>query len=296
MSPLHPFPLPLPQGGPPTGYGWEDRSVSHSSTISAFDAGIDRRDRFLGENRCVICGKASRGFLQHCHIVPQSEYDTWDDLWACGWIPELAERYVHHEPCNGLLLCANHCAGFVTYRFFIRFVPTTRKFIFINYSGDAEEQQYHGKVIALDNRDRHAPFPALFIIHEMRVRGFHPFRPLAPAVDDDPPWQDWILSDGVADASGALIRGCPKGSNFGSVAPACAADIQLPQVQPPTDSGSADGKTPLVLNQDVIADILAATRAMPSWKACMVEGMSWSGTAEENSQKYTAMFGLQEET
>ncbi|KAI0260579.1 hypothetical protein BC834DRAFT_1012023 [Gloeopeniophorella convolvens] len=270
MSPLHAFPLPLPTGGPPTGYGWEQRSVSQSSTTTAFDAGIDRRDRFLGKNRCIICGM-SRRYLQRCHI--------WDDLWACGWIPPgQAKHYAHHEPRNGLLMCVQHHAGFDAYMFFIRFVPAV--------------------TVALDSRDRHAPFPALFIIHGMRVRGFYPFRPIAPAVDDDPPWQDWILSDGVADASGALIREHLEDSNPGSVASASAADIQLPQVQPQTDAdgGLGDGKMALALNQDVIADILAATRAMPSWKACVMEGTSRSGTAEENRQKYASMFGLQEET
>ncbi|KAI0263010.1 hypothetical protein BC834DRAFT_888649 [Gloeopeniophorella convolvens] len=141
-------------------------------------------------------------------------------------------------------------------------------------------QQFHGKAIALDSRDRHAPFPSLFIIHEMRVRGFHPFRPVDPAVDDDPPWQDWILSDGVTDASGVLIREHPEGSNTGNTAHTSATSVQLPQAQPPTGTshGLVDGKMLLVLNQDIIADILAATRAMPSWKPCMVEGTSWSGT------------------
>jgi hypothetical protein len=39
----------------------------------------------------------------------------------------------------------------------------------------------------------------MFIIHEMRVRGFHPFQPVAPTVPDDIPWQDWILSNQVFD-------------------------------------------------------------------------------------------------
>ncbi|KAF8338519.1 hypothetical protein F5887DRAFT_982643 [Amanita rubescens] len=50
----------------------------------------------------------------------------------------------------------------------------------------------------------------------------------------------------------------------------------------------------LALNADVIADILAATRAMPSWKACQVEGTDWTGTAEENIQKYISSIGVQD--
>jgi hypothetical protein len=44
-----------------------------------------------------------------------------------------------------------------------------------------------------------------------------------------------------------------------------------------------------VLNADVITDILTATCAMLSWKACQIEGMSWTGTAEENIQKYASI-------
>jgi hypothetical protein len=46
------------------------------------------------------------------------------------------------------------------------------------------------------------------------------------------------------------------------------------------------GQRTLALNANIIDDIFAATRAMPSWKACEVEGTSWTGTAEENIQKY----------
>jgi len=51
----------------------------------------------------------------------------------------------------------------------------------------------------------------------------------------------------------------------------------------------------LALNPDVIADILAATRAMPSWKACQMEGTGWTGTAEENIQKYVSSIGVQDD-
>jgi len=32
--------------------------------------------------------------------------------------------------------------------------------------------------------------------------------------------------------------------------------------------------------------ILAVSREMPSWKACIIEGTSWEGSAEENIAKY----------
>jgi hypothetical protein len=46
--------------------------------------------------------------------------------------------------------------------------------------------------------------------------------------------------------------------------------------------GASSSQGTLALDAEVIADILAVTLAMPSWKACQVEGTSWIGTAEGN--------------
>ena len=161
--------------------------------------------------------------------------------------------------------------------------------MFINYSNTPELQPYHGKAIALDTRDRYVPFPSLFIIHEIRTRGFNPFEPVSPTISSDLSWQDWILSDGVLDdVSGSFIHDRPPengNNNIGGSA----------QTQPPTTSaggGSSVGLT-LELNSDVVADILSITRAMPSWKACQMEGTSWTGTAEENIQKYVSSVGVE---
>ena len=156
--------------------------------------------------------------------------------------------------------------------------------MFINYSGHRYLQQFDGKAIALDIKDKYTPFPSLFIIHEMRVRGFHPFQPVVPTIPDDMPWQDWILSDQVFDnASDSFKRDRPP-PNHNHI----SAQAQLPFH--PTTTTSSSQCTP-ALNADVIADILAATCAMPSWKACQVEGTSWTGTAEENIQKYVSFIG-----
>ena len=78
-----------------------------------------------------------------------------------------------------------------------------QKFILINYSGqdDIDIAPYHGKAIALDIADRHAPYPSIFIIHEMRVRGYHPFHNTGPDVPnlDAINWQDWVITSGVWD-------------------------------------------------------------------------------------------------
>lgn len=75
--------------------------------------------------------------------------------------------------------------------------------MFINYTRYSREAQYHGKAISLNADDRHAPFPAIFLIHELRVRGFCSF---AQEPDDIPTtiqFQDWMAIDGsVTSATG----------------------------------------------------------------------------------------------
>ncbi|KAF8968550.1 hypothetical protein BDZ97DRAFT_1755217 [Flammula alnicola] len=155
---------------------------------------------------------------------------------------------------RGLQYC--HIASNQSRKFIHR--KQTRKFVFVNYSGSLDLQLFHGKAIALDTSDRHAPFPSLFIIHEMRVRGFHPFKPVAPAIPDDIPWQDWILSPNILkNAAGLFNRDrLPRNSNN---------NISAQPQQPMTTSvvGASSGGRTLEPNADVIADILAATRFLP---------------------------------
>ena len=161
--------------------------------------------------------------------------------------------------------------------------------MFINYSRHPNLQQFHGKAIALDINDKYAPFPSLFIIHEMHVRGFHPFQPVVPTIPDDIPWQDWILLNHVFDnASDSFKRGRPPSNSV-------SAQPQLP-FHPPTTStdGASSSQRTVALNADVIADILVATRAMPSWKACQIDGTSWTSTMEENIQNYVSSIGVQD--
>jgi hypothetical protein len=164
----------------------------------------------------------------------------------------------------------------------------TQKFVFINYSGSPGLQEYHGKAVALDVKDPHVPIPSLFIIHEMRVRGFHPFAPLNPSIPNDTLWQNWIESDGVYDPVSHSFKrdGPPMPADNGHSS--ITALPQFPTATTNTGGASSNKHSVLPLNADVIADILAATRAMPSWKACEEEGTTtWTGTAEENIHKYT---------
>ena len=76
MAPLSTLVLPLPPHAPPSGYGWSDRPLSTLSTTTAFHTGLDQRDQFLGECRCVICGNYGSGILEHCHVIMDSEPHT----------------------------------------------------------------------------------------------------------------------------------------------------------------------------------------------------------------------------
>jgi len=159
-------------------------------------------------------------------------------------------------------------------------------------------ETYHGKAIALD-RHRYVPFPAVFIIHEQRVRGYHIFQPERSDIPDDPPWQDWIIKDSVFDkASNSFLRDEKSIARPSSHAEGEVASHFHPfETRPPAsgDQDSKPGHLSMALNDEVIAEILAASRTLPSWKSCVVEGTSWSGTAEENIEKYRGKVGVDEE-
>ena len=258
--------------------------------------------------------------LQHCHIIRDSEPQIVSRTGICARLSLIWNSDPISRPAVGFLcrprpipgmnpamacLCVltitsclmDMLSSYVSSPMWVRssiclwciHKNQIRKFVFVNYFNDPMLQQCHGKAIALDIRDPHAPFPSLFIIHEMRVRGFHPFEPTQPAMADDAPWQDWILLDGVFDnASGSFKRDSPPDNGDNGF----SAQSQ-PQFQPTTMStGDApSGGRRVTLNADVVADILAATYAMPSWKACQVDGTSWTGTAQENIQKYVSSIG-----
>ncbi len=165
-----------------------------------------------------------------------------------------------------------------------------QKFIFIHYS-DQEDlagdlQSYHGKAVALNIADNYTPLPSLFILHEMRVRGFHPFHDTSPdvPVNDAINWQDWVITRGVWDNSTNQFH------RHGPSPPSLPQTLQMTPAMTTSGGGpSGSGTQHLELNEKVFADILAATRAMPSWKACVIEGTRWTGTAEENKEKYLSI-------
>ncbi|KAG6377969.1 hypothetical protein JVT61DRAFT_14765 [Boletus reticuloceps] len=138
MAPLSIFQLPLSNGGPPPGYDWEQCSMSVPSVsdeTTTFDTGIDRRDTFLGQRRCVVCGISFYPLLEHVYICEPDHGGRyqWDGLKEENWIPLEAEDFPEDDPHNGLLMCANHRILFERYYFFIRYFPEASIIPFLHH-------------------------------------------------------------------------------------------------------------------------------------------------------------------
>jgi hypothetical protein len=142
-------------------------------------------------------------------------------------------------------------------------------------------EQFHGKAIALDVKDMWAPLPLLFLVHEYRVRGKNFYQPTSN-VDVTSDWQEWMVIDGVVnekdDGSFMFNRkaptlGLPAGSqSLNSQVPSASGSQTV--IKPPT--------------ADLVKELMACQRGMPSWKVLRSlrrEAMDWEETAEENMKK-----------
>ena len=147
------------------------------------------------------------------------------------------------------------------------------KYVLVNYSRGRRRAIFHGKALKLEVDHPYSPFPSILLIHEMRVRGHNPFAlepdDISPMIEDVD-WKREEISDTKHDAAMNLQEG----------------GMILPNTVTGTTSGNSSGGVPagmrsLPLNDDVIQEILTATRESASWKACVEEGRtSWDGTAE----------------
>ena len=103
----------------------------------------------------------------------------------------------------------------------------------------------------------------------MRVRSFHPFQPIQPEIY----FADWIDSDDLWDYK----------ENVFKLEKPLACRLGGARKNDPKHSGTTAGvnssRTPKLepLNDKVINDIVAATRATPAWQACEVETSSREG-------------------
>jgi len=55
---------------------------------------------------------------------------------------------------------------------------------------------FHGKAVALNIEDAHAPDPLLLLVHEYRVRGRNFLQPTAD-VEVTSAWQEWMVKGGI---------------------------------------------------------------------------------------------------
>lgn len=99
-------------------------------------------------------------------------------------------------------------------------------------------------------------------------------------------WQDWLLNRGVVNEKSDGTY------TFNRKAPASAHGFRQSRLQ--ESSGPSGSGTVMPPTDDLVEELLASQRTMPSWKAWQREGMGWGGTAEENVVKYVEKIGVDE--
>ena len=194
---------------------------------------------------------------------------------------------MEHEPRNGINLCYLHHADFDGYRFFIRWVPSVglnsemivvfsfyqqvRIFVFVNFSRNEDLEQFHGKSVLLDPNDLHSPFPAPFLIQEMRTRGFHPWCADRPP---HPTSTTYTLGNnrggGVANLGGGSHTGVGSGGS---------GDMGRPGGSGGAASSSGMNQQYLVLGNpfqdpELLESMRRQWQQLPNWKSATVEGLT----------------------
>lgn len=67
--------------------------------------------------------------------------------------------------------------------------------MFVNWSRSADNARYHAKAINLSIDNKRVPFPALFLIHEQRVRSCWPFHDEPEDIPTTIQFQDWMTTE-----------------------------------------------------------------------------------------------------
>lgn len=191
----------------------------------------------------------------------------------------------------------------------------------MNHSQTQDLEKYHGRAINLNADDSRVAFHGSFLIQEMRVRGRWPFR--ADRLISLPiQWQRWIHALAPTGATAADDDDGDDDSNnnnneqHGSLDPAGedaahnilpSAVMQMPPLIP--DSGfnhqNEDTSFPvnattrqqpqtftptnLFANPAKLQAIKHSFSQEPNWKATVVEGETWEGTAEDNIEKWRGL-------
>jgi hypothetical protein len=145
-------------------------------------------------------------------------------------------------------------------------------------------ERWHGRAINLREEDARLPFHGAFLVHEARVRGWWPFRADRP-ISLPIPWQQWdsdeddnsdIQTD--SDNSDPLPKRQPHKSFPTNPTPAG----QQPKTFTPTNPFASPTE---------LQSLKDSFSKQPNWKAAVLEGETWEGTAEENVNKWQRLVG-----
>jgi hypothetical protein len=150
-------------------------------------------------------------------------------------------------------------------------------------------EQYHGRAVRLLQHDPRSPFHGAFLFHEMRLRGFWPLsydRPISLPIL----WQTWIRTN----SDGDPVEIGDDGDTVSDVADAVNEDI--PDYRHSRRSDDRGSMKWLILTNPFanVAELDTLKRSFaqqPNWKAAVVEGESWDGTAQENISKWKGLVG-----
>ena len=149
----------------------------------------------------------------------------------------------------------------------------------------------HGKSLHFNIDTERCPFPSAFLWHECRVRGFYP-----TCGDREVTIQLGSGVLGTGNDRGSVLdihtNGELSSSNSGTGASA-SADNGVTTSSSGHDSDDMISFTPAPLVGDNLVSWLAAARQHSSWKDCVVENMSWDGTAADNIDKYQREVGVE---
>lgn len=135
------------------------------------------------------------------------------------------------------------------------------------------------------------------------MRGHNPFQPdrLVP-VDTKIKYQDWItVREGgtIADIQNAPAPQRSPGSNLDQGGDTSGGLTEQSHGGTQDNLNTEDGPGALQMltnpfsNSDSLKTLVEALHKEPTWKACVVEGTTWEGTAAENTQKYLDLIETQ---
>jgi hypothetical protein len=178
----------------------------------------------------------------------------------------------------------------------------------VNHSQTPELEEYHGRAINLNADDSHLPFHGSFLIQEMRVRGRWPFRPDRP-ISLPIKWQRWIhypADDDDDDHNNNEQHRSPDPAKEVATRDIPSAVMRMPPLltahQPLNEDTSFSANaatrqeptftpTNLFANPAKLRAMKSSFSQQPNWKAAVVEGETWEGTAEDNVEKWRTLVG-----